>query len=182
MEQDGSTNSIRIDTTQLGDRELQLLETLRRGEPVTRNVNDGHNERLTSQSLRALRLRMEEARCLKMRILARVSLRITMSVVLATWIALNVVGWIEQWDPYPFILLNLALSFQAAYAAPVIMMSQNRQEAKDRLRSEHDYETDCKAELVIMDIHKKVEDILALQKRQLTFLEQSISRIDEPNP
>jgi uncharacterized membrane protein len=50
------------------------------------------------------------------------------------------------------------------------------------LRSEHDYETDCKAELVIMDIHKKVEDILALQKRHLTLLEQSISRIDEPNP
>ena len=75
MEQDGSTNSIRIDTTQLGDRELQLLETLRRGEPVTRKVNDGHNERLTSQSLRALRLRMEEACCLKMRILARVSPR-----------------------------------------------------------------------------------------------------------
>jgi uncharacterized membrane protein len=173
MEQDGSTNSIRIDTTQLGDRELQLLETLRRGEPVTRNVNDEHNERLTlgDQIADQVASGMGSWRFI-----------ITMSVVLATWIALNVVGWIEQWDPYPFILLNLALSFQAAYAAPVIMMSQNRQEAKDRLRSEHDYETDCKAELVIMDIHKKVEDILALQKRQLTFLEQSISRIDEPNP
>ena len=172
MKQDGGTNNVRIDTTQLGDRELQLLETLRRGQPVSRNVNDEHDERLTLGDRVADRVAsgMGSWRFI-----------ITMSVVLAAWITLNVVGWIEQWDPYPFILLNLALSFQAAYAAPVIMMSQNCQEAKDRLRSEHDYETDCKAELVVMDIHKKVEEILELQKRQLTLVERSISRTDQPN-
>ncbi len=52
---------------------------------------------------------------------------ITQSAILACWVALNIVGWVQHWDPYPFILLNLALSFQAAYASPIIMMSQNRQ-------------------------------------------------------
>jgi uncharacterized membrane protein len=61
---------------------------------------------------------------------------ITQSLILAAWIVVNVVAWINHWDPYPFILLNLALSFQAAYAAPIIMMSQNRQAAKDRLIAE----------------------------------------------
>src|ERR1039458_8595999 len=69
---------------------------------------------------------------------------IVQSVLLAIWIALNVAAYIHHWDPYPFILLNLALSFQAAYAAPVIMMSQNRQAAKDRLMAEQDYEVNLK--------------------------------------
>jgi uncharacterized membrane protein len=58
---------------------------------------------------------------------------VVQSIILAAWIALNVLAWMRHWDPYPFILLNLALSFQAAYAAPIIMMSQNRLAAKDRL-------------------------------------------------
>ncbi|MGC4192502.1 MAG: DUF1003 domain-containing protein [Thermomicrobiales bacterium] len=52
---------------------------------------------------------------------------IIQTAILISWIALNVIGWTHHWDPYPFILLNLALSFQAAYSAPIIMMSQNRQ-------------------------------------------------------
>jgi uncharacterized membrane protein len=71
---------------------------------------------------------------------------IVQSTILAIWIILNVVAWIRHWDPYPFILLNLALSFQAAYAAPIIMMSQNRQAAKDRLMAEQDYMVNSKAE------------------------------------
>ena len=71
---------------------------------------------------------------------------IIQSVLLTIWITLNVVAWIRHWDPYPFILLNLALSFQAAYAAPIIMMSQNRQAAKDRLMAEQDYMVNSKAE------------------------------------
>jgi uncharacterized membrane protein len=71
---------------------------------------------------------------------------IIQSVILAIWVLLNVIAWIDHWDPYPFILLNLALSFQAAYAAPIIMMSQNRQADKDRLMAEHDYEINTKAE------------------------------------
>ena len=68
------------------------------------------------------------------------------SVLLAAWIALNVTAWMREWDPYPFILLNLVLSFQAAYAAPIIMMSQNRQATKDRLMAEQDYVIDTTAE------------------------------------
>jgi uncharacterized membrane protein len=71
---------------------------------------------------------------------------IVQSIVLAFWISLNVIAYLDHWDPYPFILLNLALSFQAAYAAPIIMMSQNRQAAKDRLMAEQDYEVNLKAE------------------------------------
>ena len=65
---------------------------------------------------------------------------ITQSVILAIWLILNCVGWFFHWDTYPFILLNLMLSFQAAYSAPIIMMSQNRQADKDRSRDNHEAE------------------------------------------
>lgn len=74
---------------------------------------------------------------------------IVQSCFLAVWVILNVVAVIKHWDPYPFILLNLMLSFQAAYAAPIIMMSQNRQAAIDRQEAKHDYEVNMKAELEI---------------------------------
>jgi uncharacterized membrane protein len=68
---------------------------------------------------------------------------------------LNLSAYVEHWDPYPFILLNLALSFQAAYAAPFIMMSQNRQAAIDRAAASHDdYDTNTKAELEIALMHR----------------------------
>jgi uncharacterized membrane protein len=74
------------------------------------------------------------------------------STILIIWIALNAIAWIHHWDPYPFILLNLALSFQASYAAPIIMMSQNRQAAKDRLMAEQDYLVNTKAEEEVKSI------------------------------
>jgi uncharacterized membrane protein len=73
---------------------------------------------------------------------------IIQSTVLFLWVLLNV-NLAQHWDPYPFILLNLMLSFQAAYAAPIIMMSQNRQAAIDRIDAKHDYEVNMKAELEI---------------------------------
>jgi uncharacterized membrane protein len=82
---------------------------------------------------------------------------IIQSIILAFWITLNVVAYINHWDPYPFILLNLALSFQAAYAAPIIMMSQNRQAAKDRLMAEQDYEVNLKAEDELKSIMSHLE-------------------------
>jgi uncharacterized membrane protein len=71
---------------------------------------------------------------------------IIQSVILLIWVVLNITAYIEHWDPYPFILLNLALSLEAAYAAPIIMMSQNRQSDKDRLAAEEDYRVNTKAE------------------------------------
>jgi uncharacterized membrane protein len=89
---------------------------------------------------------------------------IIQSVILAIWVVMNVIAWVNHWDPYPFILLNLTLSFQAAYAAPIIMMSQNRQAAKDRLAAEHDYEINTKAEDELKAVmhHLEAQDDLML--------------------
>jgi uncharacterized membrane protein len=75
-------------------------------------------------------------------------------------------------DPYPYILLNLILSCLAAIQAPVIMMSQNRQEAKDRLRSQHDYQINLKAELEIRHLHDKIDHLLSHQWERLVAIQE----------
>lgn len=82
---------------------------------------------------------------------------IVQSILLVAWMAANLTAYVRHWDPYPFILLNLALSFQAAYAAPFIMMSQNRQADIDRREAKHDYEINIKAELEIELLHQKID-------------------------
>ena len=78
------------------------------------------------------------------------------------WIATNTLALLwRPFDPYPFILLNLLLSCLAAIQAPIIMMSQNRQEARDRLRAQHDYQVNLKAELEIRNLHDKIDRLLA---------------------
>jgi uncharacterized membrane protein len=84
---------------------------------------------------------------------------IVQSVILTVWIILNVMAWIGHWDPYPFILLNLALSFQAAYAAPFIMISQNRQAERDRRQAEEDFRTNIEAEQRIEDLQTQLAAI-----------------------
>jgi uncharacterized membrane protein len=84
---------------------------------------------------------------------------IVQSILLTVWIALNLVAWMQHWDPYPFILLNLALSFQAAYAAPFIMISQNRQAERDRQQAEDDYRTNVEAEQRIEDLQRRLASI-----------------------
>lgn len=82
-------------------------------------------------------------------------------LVITGWIAVNLVLLASKpFDPYPFILLNLVLSCLAAIQAPVIMMSQNRKEAKDRARSEHDYQVNLKAELEIRLLHEKLDHLI----------------------
>ncbi len=71
---------------------------------------------------------------------------ITQTIIVGLWIILNLLAFFNHWDPYPFILLNLLFSTQAAYAAPIIMMAQNRQADRDRVQAESDYETNKKAE------------------------------------
>jgi uncharacterized membrane protein len=93
---------------------------------------------------------------------------IIQSVLLLVWIVLNVTAYIQQWDPYPFILLNLALSFQAAYAAPFIMMSQNRQQDVDRKHAENDFQVNVKAELEIELLHQKIDQLRETEVLQLT--------------
>jgi uncharacterized membrane protein len=104
---------------------------------------------------------------------------IIQSILLAVWIVLNVTAYMQQWDPYPFILLNLALSFQAAYAAPFIMMSQNRQAAIDREAARHDYSINAKAELEIELLHQKLD---LLRETEVAELIHIIRRLEEHIP
>jgi uncharacterized membrane protein len=84
---------------------------------------------------------------------------IIQSFLLGLWIVLNVAAWVQHWDPYPFILLNLALSFQAAYATPFILMSQNRQSEIDRQKAQQDLDCDLKAEMEIELLHQKLDSL-----------------------
>jgi uncharacterized membrane protein len=97
---------------------------------------------------------------------------IVQSAILAVWIVLNITAFVQRWDPYPFILLNLALSFQAAYAAPFIMMSQNRQQDIDRKHAESDYQINVKAELEIELLHQKVDE---LREKEVLALTKAIA-------
>jgi uncharacterized membrane protein len=101
---------------------------------------------------------------------------IIQSLLLTAWIVLNITAYVKNWDPYPFILLNLALSFQAAYAAPFIMMSQNRQSMIDRQAAQHDYDTNTKAELEIELLHQKLD---LLRETEVMELIKIIRRLEE---
>lgn len=116
---------------------------------------------------------------------------IFMGVVVA-WIAVNSVllARPKAFDPFPFILLNLALSMIAALQAPVILMSQNRQGAKDRLRAEHDYEVNLKAEMEIRSLHEKLDglreqswaELVRMQQEQIGMLQQVLASHTKGTP
>ena len=97
------------------------------------------------------------------------------SLTLVGWAWLNVVAWTNHWDPYPFILMNLFLSLQAAYTAPVIMMSQNRQALMDRIEAHNDFLVNQKAEEEI----RAILDHLAAQDEALVHLHQTIASLRE---
>lgn len=92
---------------------------------------------------------------------------------LVLWILVNTIFLLSNsFDPYPFILLNLILSCVAAIQAPVIMMSQNRQEEKDRIRSQSNYKTSLKSEIIVEDLHQKLDEILSNQESLAQELEK----------
>jgi len=98
---------------------------------------------------------------------------ISFGAVLLIWIAINgIVLAMHAFDPYPFILLNLILSCLAAVQAPIIMMSQNRQETRDRLRADNDYKVNLKAELEIRHLHEKIDHLLRRQYNRLFEIQQ----------
>jgi uncharacterized membrane protein len=111
-------------------------------------------------------------------------------LVLLAWIALNSLVLAHAFDPYPYILLNLCLSCLAAIQAPVIMMSQNRQAAVDRLRAQNDYEVNIKSELEILQVHEKLNQLreqdwatlVELQNRQIAMLQQLLERAGGLSP
>lgn len=111
--------------------------------------------------------------------------------IMAAWVALNsyiLVQYSKSFDPYPYILLNLFLSMLASIQAPIILMSQNRHAAKDRLDAEHDYEVNLKAELEIMLLHEKIDllregqwsELLTIQNQQLELLASLVGKTAIP--
>jgi len=154
----------------LGDEEIKLLKTLSR--------------RRRERRAKAIRPALSFGERVSDRVAGVVGswrFVIIQSVVMVVWLALNIVAWTEHWDPYPFILLNLVLSFQAAYTAPVILMSQNRQSAIDRDAAEHDYDVNLKAELEIELLHQKL-DLLREEEigRLIHIIERLEARLSSP--
>jgi uncharacterized membrane protein len=142
----------------------EVLESLRRHETLSSNVDAEFDKDL------ALGEKMADG-------LATFggswSFLIIFAAILFIWIAINSFLLLKKpFDPYPFILLNLDLSCLAAIQAPVIMMSQNRQEAKDRLRSQHDYQVNLKAELEIRHLNDKIDHLLSHQWERLVEIQQ----------
>jgi uncharacterized membrane protein len=142
---------LQMDADEMRPRERRVLERVARRLAVSRDVNLEFDERLT------LGARLSDR-------VAEVGgswgFIIGFGVFIAVWVALNtilVAG--AGFDPYPFVFLNLLLSLVAAVQAPIIMMSQNRQAAKDRIAATHDYEVNLKAEIEIAALHEKLDQL-----------------------
>ncbi|HHV75452.1 MAG TPA: DUF1003 domain-containing protein [Thermoanaerobacterium sp.] len=134
---------------------------------VSKNINEEHKDSLTFGDRMADKLADYAGSW---------SFIFTFGFLLIIWMVINSVALIKHFDPYPFILLNLVLSCLAAIQAPIIMMSQNRQEAKDRLRAQNDYEVNLKAELIIEDLHTKADKIIENQEKILKLLESQTQK------
>jgi uncharacterized membrane protein len=163
--------------SQLRDAERRVLEKIARQETVARNVHEMHAKQMTFGERAADRVAQFVG---SWRFIG-----IFFGVILI-WAGLNSIELIfKPWDPYPFILLNLFLSLLAGIQAPVIMMSQNRQEARDRLRAEQDYEVNLKAEMEIAQLHGKMDELrerqwqelLGIQERQINMLDEQINLV-----
>jgi uncharacterized membrane protein len=155
----------------LSKRERNLVRGIMEHRHVVRNINQEFEEQLT----------------VGQRIADKVAafggswrFIIIFGTILVAWIVLNSVALArihDSFDPYPYILLNLFLSMLAAIQAPVIMMSQNRQAAKDRLDAAHDYEVNLKAELEIANLHQKLDELREKQWQELVEMQQEQIRL-----
>jgi uncharacterized membrane protein len=149
---------------ELSALEAEVLRSLREHDVLSRNVNVEFERELTFGERLADRVADFGG---SWRFI------IAFAAVLVAWIALNSAALLlPHFDPFPYILLNLVLSCVAALQAPVIMMSQNRQEAKDRLRAEHDYRVNLKAELEIRHLHAKFDLLMSHQWQRLLEIQQ----------
>lgn len=154
---------LREEHGEYSDLDREVAESIARQETIAENVEDDFAER------RTLGERLSDG-------LASFggswSFLISFAVVLFGWMALNVAMAANAFDPFPFILLNLVLSCIAAIQAPIIMMSQKRQEAKDRLRSFNDYQVNLKAELEVRHLHEKIDHLITRQWQRLAEIQQ----------
>ncbi|WP_255197180.1 DUF1003 domain-containing protein [Halorarius litoreus] len=151
------------DQTELTRTERDVLEAIGGRSLVSENVDASFEEKLSLGELAADRLSNFGGSWTFLGLFA---------LFLGIWVLTNAIALTQAFDPYPFILLNLVLSCLAAIQAPIIMMSQNRQEAKDRARSEHDYEVNLKAELEIRQLHEKLDNLLLHQWHRLMELQE----------
>ncbi len=161
------------------ERERDIIRRLR-SKRVSRNVNQLHEEQMTFGQRISDHLAD---------VVGSWGFILGFLAMIVLWIGVNTFLLVSRkpWDPYPYILLNLMLSLLAGIQAPVIMMSQNRQEAKDRIRAEHDYEVNLKAELEIEQLHLKMDtlretqwrELVAMQQHQIELLEKQIALLQE---
>jgi uncharacterized membrane protein len=156
-------NRLEEDIGQLSNLENDVVESLREHETVAANVEAQFQTKISRGDRWADRLADFGGSW---------AFLIWFGSLMFVWIALNIILHASAPDPYPFILLNLLLSCLAAIQAPVIMMSQNRQEAKDRLRGEHDYKVNLKAELEVRHLHEKVDFLLKQQAQRMFALQE----------
>lgn len=148
--------------------EKDVLSSLREQELLSSNINQEYSESLTLGERLADRLADFGGSW---------KFILVFTGVIVAWICWNAYRAVQAFDPYPFILLNLVLSCLAALQAPVIMMSQNRQEAKDRLRSENDYQVNLKAELEIKHLNEKMDHLLTRQWQRLLEIQDMQIRL-----
>ena len=142
----------------------RVLESISEHELVTKNINSSYEQKLTFGQWLSDKMASFGGSWFFL---------IIFTVFLIGWIIFNSFGpKKEEFDPYPYIFLNLILSCLAAVQAPIIMMSQNRQEAKDRIRSEHEYLVNLKAELEVRQLHMKMDQLLKHQWRRLLEIQQ----------
>ena len=146
--------------TDISDDEKDAIDLLVK-EKVSKNINTVHKNRLTLGDRMADKLA---------KLAGSWRFVLVFVGIILLWIAFNAIVP-QPFDSYPFILLNLMLSCVAAIQAPVIMMSQNRQEEKDRLRSQNDYTVNIKSELIVEDLHKKLDLLIENQKLLLEKLD-----------
>ena len=155
---------LREEHGEYSDLDREVAESIARQETIAENVEDDFEEHRTLGERLSDNLASFGGSW---------AFLISFAVVLFVWMAVNVaMGAANAFDPYPFILLNLVLSCIAAIQAPIIMMSQKRQEAKDRLRSANDYQVNLKAELEIRHLHEKMDHLITRQWQRLAEIQQ----------
>ena len=155
---------IKKDKGELSELDEQVINSIRNQELVSHNINTEYDQLLTAGERLSDKLADFGG---SWRFI------IIFAVILVLWIVLNsIVLLLKPFDPYPFIFLNLILSCLAAIQAPIIMMSQNRQEVRDRLHAEHDYRINLKAELEIRNLHDKIDHLLTNQWQRLLEIQE----------
>ena len=157
-------NLLSEDMGKLSDLEEEVLDSISSNEFISKNIEPEIEEQLTFGQKLADKIAQFGGSW---------TFILSFMFFLFVWISINVYVLLNSpFDPYPFILLNLILSCIAALQAPLIMMSQNRQETKDRNRSEHDYQINLKAELEIRQIKEKIDHLAIYQNQRLVEIQQ----------